>query len=43
MRSEATTVEEYLAELPDERSQALSVVRQTILANLDKGFHEKMN
>jgi len=43
MRSEATTAEEYLAELPDERSQALSVVRQTILANLDKGFHEKMN
>ena len=42
MRSEAKTVEEYLAELPVERSQALSVVRKTILDNLNKGFRETM-
>jgi len=43
MRSEAKTVEEYLAELPDERSEALLIVRKTILDNLDKGFRETMN
>jgi hypothetical protein len=43
MKSEARTVEEYLAELPSERSQALSIVRQIILDNLDSGFNETMN
>jgi hypothetical protein len=43
MRSEATTVDEYLSELPDERRIALETVRDTILANLPDGFEEVMN
>jgi hypothetical protein len=42
MRSKATTVEEYLAELPEERRDALQVVRETILKNLPKGYEEGM-
>lgn len=43
MRSEATTVEEYLAELPAERREAIATVRDTILDNLPDGFEEVMN
>lgn len=43
MRSDAMTVEEYLAELPDERAEAIRTVRETILANLPNGFEEAMN
>lgn len=43
MRSDAMTVEEYLAELPDERAEAIRAVRETILANLPNGFEEAMN
>ncbi|NNK49745.1 MAG: DUF1801 domain-containing protein [Gemmatimonadetes bacterium] len=43
MRSEATTVEEYLAELPDDRRDALEAVRKVILDNLPEGYVEAMN
>ncbi len=43
MRSDAATVKEYLAELPDDRRNDLSVVRDAIVANLAPGFEEEMN
>ena len=42
-RSEASTVEEYLAELPPERREAMSAVRDVALANLPDGYAEAMN
>ena len=43
MRSEATTVEGYLAELPAERRDAIEAVRSVILDNLPDGYVESMN
>lgn len=43
MRSEAKTVQEYLAELPKDRRDAINAVRDTILANLPQGYEEAMN
>ena len=43
MRSEASTVEEYLSALPDDRREAVAVVREVILNNLPKGYEEVMN
>jgi uncharacterized protein YdhG (YjbR/CyaY superfamily) len=43
MRSEATTVEQYLAELPDDRRKALEQVRKVVLENLSDGFEEAIN
>lgn len=43
MRSDATTVEGYLASLPDERREALETVRSVILAQLPAGYEETMN
>jgi uncharacterized protein YdhG (YjbR/CyaY superfamily) len=43
VRSEATTIDAYLAELPDDRRQAVEEVRATIIANLPCGFEEEMN
>lgn len=40
VRSEAATVEEYLAELPEDRRAAVSAVRDVILANLPDGYVE---
>jgi hypothetical protein len=40
-QSNANTVEEYLAELPDDRRAAIKAVRKEILANLPAGFVEK--
>lgn len=42
MQSKATTVEQYLAELPEDRRAAIEAVRQVILKNLDKGYEEGM-
>jgi hypothetical protein len=42
MQSKATTVEEYLAELPDDRRDAIEAVRKTIVANLPQGYEEGM-
>ncbi|MGD2159476.1 MAG: DUF1801 domain-containing protein [Anaerolineales bacterium] len=43
MRSDASSVEEYLAELPEERREAVDTVRQVILENLPEGYEEAMN
>jgi uncharacterized protein YdhG (YjbR/CyaY superfamily) len=43
MRSDAKTVEEYLAELPEDRREAISKVRELILENLPDGYEESMN
>ena len=43
MQSDATTVAQYLAELPADRRAAIEAVRQTILANLPVGYEEAMN
>jgi uncharacterized protein YdhG (YjbR/CyaY superfamily) len=43
MKSEATTVADYLAELPPERRQTIEKVREIILKNLPKGYEEAMN
>lgn len=40
--SSATTVEQYLAELPDDRRSDVARVREVILANLPDGFEETM-
>jgi hypothetical protein len=41
--SSATTVEEYLGELPDDRRDAIAEVRSVILGNLPDGYVETMN
>ncbi|MFC1846511.1 DUF1801 domain-containing protein [Chloroflexota bacterium] len=43
MRSNATSVEEYLLELPQDRQVAIDVVRRVILDNLPSGYEEVMN
>jgi hypothetical protein len=40
MQSKATTVEQYLSELPEDRRKALEEVRQVIRKNLDKDYEE---
>ncbi|HWB19506.1 MAG TPA: DUF1801 domain-containing protein [Phycisphaerales bacterium] len=42
MQSQAASVKEYLASLPDDRKSAISTIRNTILKNLNKGFEEGM-
>ena len=42
MQSKATTVQQYLAELPAERRSAIESVRAVILKNLDPIFEEGM-
>jgi uncharacterized protein YdhG (YjbR/CyaY superfamily) len=43
MQSDATSVEDYLSKLPDDRKAAIEAVRQTILANLPDGYEEAIN
>jgi hypothetical protein len=43
MRSDAATPEEYIDNLPEDRKNAISTLRKTILANLPKGFEEIMS
>jgi hypothetical protein len=43
MRSDAVSVDAYIAALPDDRRDAITVLRSTILKNLPKGFVETMN
>ena len=43
MQSKATSVEEYLASLPEDRRAAVQAVRQVILDNLDSGYAEGMS
>ena len=40
MQSKATTVAQYLAELPEDRRKAIETVRQVVLKNLDKDYEE---
>lgn len=43
MQSDATTVEEYLQGLPEERATAIKAVREVVLDNLPSGYEEVMN
>ena len=43
MRSDATTVEEYLAALPEDRRRDIEAVRAVILKHLPKGYEEAIN
>ncbi|MFC1509255.1 DUF1801 domain-containing protein [Candidatus Omnitrophota bacterium] len=43
MKSSASTVEQYLSELPTERSETIKAVRTIILKNLPPGYEEAMN
>ncbi|MBP6397403.1 MAG: DUF1801 domain-containing protein [Saprospiraceae bacterium] len=43
MQSKASTVEEYLNELPEDRIAAMLQLQKTIKKNLPKGFSEEMN
>lgn len=43
MQSKATTVDQYLAELPEDRQKALEMLRKVIKKNMPKGFQECMN
>lgn len=42
MQSKATTVADYLDELPEDRQSAISAVRAVILKNIDSAFEEGM-
>jgi uncharacterized protein YdhG (YjbR/CyaY superfamily) len=42
MQSKAETVEQYIAELPDDRKEAIEQLRIVILKNLPVGFEEAM-
>ena len=42
MRSQASTIEEYLATLSEDRKEAMQSLRKMIKKNLPKGFIEKM-
>lgn len=42
MQSKATTIEQYLSELPEERRAAIATVRHVILKNLGKDYEEGM-
>lgn len=42
MQSKANTVDEYIAELPQERQQAINQLRKVIKKHLPKGFKEGM-
>ena len=43
VQSRAETVEQYLAELPDDRRDAIAEVRDVVLDNLPDGYVEAMN
>ena len=43
MRSDATTVDDYLEALPEDRREAIRAVRAVVLDNLPDGYEEAMN
>jgi uncharacterized protein YdhG (YjbR/CyaY superfamily) len=43
MKIEATTIEEYISLLPEERQAPIQMLRKVIKKNLPKGFVEEMN
>jgi len=42
MQSKATKVEDYIAELPEDKALAFRKLRATVKKNIPKGFEEKM-
>ncbi len=42
-QSKASTVDQYMLELPEDRREILAKVRQVLLDNLHEGFRERMN
>lgn len=43
MQSKATTPEQYIRELPEDRKQAVIKLRETVLGNIPEGFEEQMS
>jgi uncharacterized protein YdhG (YjbR/CyaY superfamily) len=43
MKIEATTPEQYIEQLPEDRKEYISKLRKVILENLPKGFAEEMS
>ena len=43
MQSKENSVEQYLNELPEDRKESLSIVREAIVKNLPTGYVEVMN
>jgi uncharacterized protein YdhG (YjbR/CyaY superfamily) len=43
MQSTATSIEAYLEEIPEDRKDAFTKLRETILENIPKGFVEQMS
>jgi uncharacterized protein YdhG (YjbR/CyaY superfamily) len=43
MQSKATTVDQYMSELPADRQQAMAELRKVIKKNIPKGFKEEIN
>jgi uncharacterized protein YdhG (YjbR/CyaY superfamily) len=43
MQTKAITVDQYIAEAPEERKEALQKLRASILKNLPKGFEETIS
>lgn len=43
MQSRAQNIEDYLNELPEDRKTPMNKLRETILANIPKGFTEEMS
>jgi Domain of unknown function (DU1801) len=43
MQSKASTPEQYIKELPADRREAISALRDVVLKNLPKGFAEEMS
>jgi uncharacterized protein YdhG (YjbR/CyaY superfamily) len=43
MTSKATTPDQYIAELPADRKEAVTELRKVISKNIPKGFREEMN
>jgi uncharacterized protein YdhG (YjbR/CyaY superfamily) len=43
MQSKAQNVEDYINELPEDRKTPMNKLRETILANIPKGFMEEMS
>jgi uncharacterized protein YdhG (YjbR/CyaY superfamily) len=43
MRSETQTVDDYISQLPDDRKDSISKLRNVIKTNLPEGFREEMS
>ena len=43
MQSTATSIEAYLQEIPEDRKESFTKLRETILENIPKGFVEQMS